>query len=198
MTKPPRLPDDLVGWLVEHYESAWLAYPPAVMAHVLHEDGALPDIAEDSSTGLLDQIQALRTLLTTDAARFDPVAFEKIVHGLCGASIDPRTIHGCTPGQLVFAFKHCAALRKVKFEEHIRAYIAACLDFYGFAAYPPELAFAEHEGTAEQADLRKRVHAAPPFDVEQPGDVYDPLTAQRYKLATAIATAEAIAHELTI
>jgi hypothetical protein len=95
-------------------------------------------------TGALkDNIQAIKTLLTTNAFWTDHVAFEKVVMGLNGVQAVFDSYQHPSPGMIARGLQEASGVRSSEFSDEVLRYIAAVCFEAGLILLPGPLGIAQ-------------------------------------------------------
>lgn len=128
---------DIQAHLTGLLGSGWEAWEPETLWSDLKRHGAAP------GAELKDKIQALKTLLTTNAFWKDHVAFEKVCMGLNGLQVTFDSYQHPSPGMIAKGLLEASSVRSGEFSDEVLRYIAAVCFEAGLILLPGPLGVAQ-------------------------------------------------------
>lgn len=100
----------------------------------------LRNLGQPLSAALKDKVQALKTLLTTNAFWRDHLAFEKVVMALNGNTVIFDSYQHPSPAMIARGLLEAASIRSVEFSDEVLKYAAAVCYEAGLIVLPESLA----------------------------------------------------------
>jgi hypothetical protein len=138
----------------------WIEWEPETLWEEMRR--AFGRVPSDAVKG---KVQAVKTLLVSDAFWRDHLAFEKIVVALNGASVLFDQYQQPSPGQIAYALKEAASIRSAPFTDEVLRYVATVCFEDGLILLPEPLDVAQDSldemadpivGRQLKADIAKR------------------------------------------
>jgi len=160
-------PDVLGNMLIERYKKAWLEWEPETLWTMIQKDfgGALGEQTKNT-------INAIKTLLLTDAFWKEYPVFENCIQALNGEIPDFSMTQPASPAQLAFGIEMAKRIRDNAFSDEIKSYVRAVMSDNGFTVYPSQLAFAQ---PVESEEVKQMKEAWEQMHRENPNFIMDPL-----------------------